>query len=78
VRLAAANGENGVGYRGDGWNCLTGRVLRQTYLGGARDYLIAVGDARLRVSTLPHDDHAVGSEVRLDLPVQACRVVMGD
>jgi ABC-type Fe3+/spermidine/putrescine transport system ATPase subunit len=77
VRLGTA-GEHDAGYRGDGWNCLTGRVVRQTYLGGARDYLIAVGEARLRVSTHPVDDHAVGSEVRLDLPVEACRVVMGD
>jgi iron(III) transport system ATP-binding protein len=77
VRLAPANGVDANGYH-DGWNRLTGRVVRQTYLGDARDYLIEVGATRLRVSTLPVDDHAVGSEVRLDLPVEACRVVMGD
>jgi iron(III) transport system ATP-binding protein len=79
VRLASADEANAdLGYRGDGWNRLRGRGVRQTYLGGARDYLIDVGETRLRVSTLPFDDHAVGSEVRLDLPVDACRVMMGD
>jgi ABC-type Fe3+/spermidine/putrescine transport system ATPase subunit len=73
VRLVAADDRET-----DGRNRLTGRVVRQTYLGDARDYLIEVAGTRLRVSTLPVYDHAVGSEVALDLPIEACRVVSGD
>ncbi len=75
VRLVAADRDDAAAV---GRNRLTGRVVRQTYLGDARDYLIEVAGTRMRVSTLPFDDHAVGSEVRLDLPIEACRVVSGD
>jgi iron(III) transport system ATP-binding protein len=74
VRFAASDA-NGAR---SGWNRLTGRVVRQTYLGDSRDYLIDVGGAQVRVSAAPADDHAVGSEVRLDMPIDACRVVIGD
>jgi iron(III) transport system ATP-binding protein len=75
VGLAAASAGDVGGYHGNGHNVLVGRVVRQTYLGDARDYLIDVGDVQFRVQGLPSDDHAVGSDVRLDLPVDACRVV---
>jgi iron(III) transport system ATP-binding protein len=71
-----AEGVNGE--RRAGWNRLTGRVLRQTYLGDSRDYLIDLGGAQVRVSAAPAEDRAVGSEVRLDVPIDACRVVIGD
>ena len=76
ARLADATGE--PGYTGNGHNRLFGRVVRQTYLGDARDYLIAVGETELRVTALPWIDHPVGSQVGIELPVDACRVVIGD
>ena len=76
ARLADVSGE--PGYTGNGHNRLIGRVVRQTYLGDARDYLIAVGDTELRVTALPWIDHPVGAQVGIELPVEACRVVIGD
>ncbi len=77
ARLAADAGGQ-PGFTENGHNRLIGRVLRQTYLGDARDYLIAVGDTELRVTALPWIDHPVGSEVGIELPIDACRVVIGD
>jgi iron(III) transport system ATP-binding protein len=74
----AAAGDDAVGYQENGHNRLAGVVLRQTYLGDARDYLIDLGTTQVRVSTPPSEDRSVGSTVHLDLPVEACRVVPGD
>ena len=69
-------GENGaVGYRENGTNRLAGTVLRQTYLGDARDYLIDLGGTQIRVAAPPTVERPVGSTVHLDVPVQACRIV---
>ncbi|MDB5092954.1 MAG: transport protein ATP-binding component [Candidatus Eremiobacteraeota bacterium] len=78
LRFAAADGDDGVGYRANGHNRLVGRVARQTYLGDSRDYLIDLAGTQVRISAPPSDDRAVGSEVRLDLPVEACRIVATD
>ncbi|MFN2460397.1 MAG: ABC transporter ATP-binding protein [Candidatus Velthaea sp.] len=78
MRLRPAADADTPGYHADGTNYLLGRILRQTYLGDARDYLIEVGDSQLRVSADPEDDHAVGTRVRMELPINACRVVIDD
>jgi iron(III) transport system ATP-binding protein len=76
LRLTPAlHGDASAGYDENGGNHLVGRILRQTYLGDSRDYLVAVGEEQVRVSAPPQDDHAVGSAVRLAVPVDACRVV---
>ncbi|MBV8642492.1 MAG: ABC transporter ATP-binding protein [Candidatus Eremiobacteraeota bacterium] len=77
VRLAT-DASDALGYRENGLNRLAGTVLRQTYLGDARDYLIDLGGTQLRVSAPPSDDRSVGSTVHLDLPVESCRIVPGD
>jgi iron(III) transport system ATP-binding protein len=78
LRFAVADGDNGVGYRANGHNRLAGIVARQTYLGDSRDYLIDLAGTQVRISAPPSDDRAVGSEVMLDLPVDACRIVATD
>ncbi|HTX02311.1 MAG TPA: ABC transporter ATP-binding protein [Candidatus Acidoferrales bacterium] len=57
-------------------NHSAGRIVRQTYLGDVRDYLIELpGGAQLRAVTDPAIDHPVGSEVLLHLPIERCRIV---
>lgn len=74
LRFVAPDGAP-VGYCGNGHNRLVGRVVRQTYLGDARDYLVDIGAAQIRVSAHPSANMAPGSEVVLDLPIDACRIV---
>ncbi len=64
-----------AGYCGNGHNRLAGRIVRQTYLGDARDYLIDLGSAQVRVSTHPSANMAPGSAVVLDVPIDGCRIV---
>ena len=75
VSFADAADDGAAGYRENGTNRLAGTVLRQTYLGDARDYLIDLGGTQLRMAAPPSVDRAVGSTVRLDVPVEACRIV---
>ena len=59
-----------------GPNRVPGRVVRQTYLGETRDYLIeAAGGMQIRALTDPSIDHPIGSEVMLELPIERCRIV---
>lgn len=59
-----------------GTNHSRGRIVRQTYLGDVRDYLIELpGGAQLRAVTDPGIDHPIGSEVLLHLPIERCRIV---
>ncbi len=59
-----------------GTNQAAGRVIRQTYLGEVRDYLIELPDGmQVRAFTDPVLDHPVGSEVTLELPIERCRIV---
>ena len=74
LRFVEADGAP-AGYSGNGHNRLTGRVVRQTYLGDARDYLIDLGATQVRVSTHPSSNMPPGSEVVLDLPIDGCRIV---
>ncbi|MEA2720810.1 MAG: iron(III) transport system ATP-binding protein [Candidatus Eremiobacteraeota bacterium] len=78
IGFAERNGDDATGYRENGMNRLAGTVLRQTYLGAARDYLIDLGGAQIRMAAPPSVDRAVGSTVHLDVAVDACRVVPGD
>lgn len=57
-------------------NRAPGRVVRQTYLGEHRDYLIELfSGVAVRAITDPSIDHPVGSEVMLELPIERCRIV---
>ena len=67
---APSGGTNG------GSNRVSGRIIRQTYLGEIRDYLVEMpGGMQLRAVTDPAVTHSVGDEVLLELPVQRCRIV---
>jgi iron(III) transport system ATP-binding protein len=58
-------------------NVLDGRVLRQVYLGDARDYLVAVigSEITLRVATSSRQAFKAGEAVRLTIEPDACRVI---
>jgi iron(III) transport system ATP-binding protein len=57
-------------------NEATGTVARHVYLGGQRDYLVALPDGQqLRVVTPPAIDIPVGTTVKLRLPPERCRVL---
>jgi iron(III) transport system ATP-binding protein len=57
-------------------NRIQGRIVRQTYLGEFRDYLMEIpGGMQLRAVTEPSLDYPIGSEVMLDLPIERCRIV---
>jgi iron(III) transport system ATP-binding protein len=57
-------------------NALSGRVLRQVFLGPTRDYLVRATDgATLRILTSPDNIVAEGSEVWLTLPPERCRAL---
>lgn len=57
-------------------NTIAGRIVRQTYLGEMRDYLIEVaGVPQLRAITEPNVRHEVGAEVTIELPAERCRIV---
>jgi iron(III) transport system ATP-binding protein len=78
ISFAEQTHEVALGYRENGTNRLAGTVLRQVYLGDARDYLIDIAGTQLRVAAPASVDRRVGSTVHLDVPVEACRVVPGD
>ena len=75
IAIADVKGDSTVGYRENGTNRLAGTVLRQTYLGDARDYLIDLAGTPIRVAAPPAVDRTVGSTVHLDVDVEACRIV---
>ena len=57
-------------------NRAAGRVVRHTYLGELRDYLIDVeGCAQLRAITDPSVRYDVGAAVTIELPADRCRIV---
>jgi len=76
VSMRAAEPSDTPGYHGNGNNLLVGTIVRETYLGDAHDYLIAIGDEEFRVARLPDQRYAVGSNVVLEIPIEACRLVM--
>jgi iron(III) transport system ATP-binding protein len=62
-----------------GLNVLQGQIVRQVYLGEARDYLVGVAgsDVTLRVLTNARHTLKQGEAVRLDIEPEACRVIQG-
>ncbi|HWB45594.1 MAG TPA: ABC transporter ATP-binding protein [Hyphomicrobiaceae bacterium] len=57
-------------------NTLPGRVIRNVFLGHARDYIVEIGDGtQVRVTAPPADDFAAGASVRLMLPPERCRAL---
>jgi iron(III) transport system ATP-binding protein len=57
-------------------NVIPARVLRQTFLGATRDYLLQAADGtQLRVVTAPANLVIEGSEVWLTLPPERCRAL---
>jgi iron(III) transport system ATP-binding protein len=59
-------------------NALPGTVVRNVFLGSARDYIVAAKDGtQLRVTAPPEDDHAPGASVWLNLPPNKCRALAG-
>jgi iron(III) transport system ATP-binding protein len=60
----------------DGQNCCAGTVLRHTYIGAQRDYLIDLGqDIQIRVMTALEQHYAAGDTVGVSLPPQRCRAL---
>jgi iron(III) transport system ATP-binding protein len=61
---------------GDAANCFAGIVLRHTYIGAQRDYLIDLGgDNQIRVMTPLEQHFAPGDTVGVRLPPQRCRAL---
>jgi len=59
-------------------NALPGTVVRNVFLGSARDYIVAAKDGtQLRITAPPEDDHAPGASVWLSLPPNKCRALVG-
>jgi iron(III) transport system ATP-binding protein len=62
----------------EGSNVLTGRVLRNAFLGATRDYVVELANAtQLRVTASPAVDLEVGSAVTVQLPHAHCRILSG-
>ena len=60
----------------NGPNAFTGTVLRHTYLGGQRDYLLALpGGLQLRALAPLRVQTSVGAEVGVNLPPASCRAL---
>ena len=74
---AIAIGPKGGGEGCVGLNVFEGLVVRQVYLGEARDYLVGVAgtDITLRVATGPRQAFQPGEVVRLTIAPEACRVI---
>jgi iron(III) transport system ATP-binding protein len=59
-------------------NVIPGHVVRQIFLGGARDYMVQIGDGtQLRVVTPAAEAIRQGAEVWLYLPPEHCRALTG-
>jgi iron(III) transport system ATP-binding protein len=60
----------------DGQNCFAGTVLRHTYIGAQRDYLIDLGgDIHIRVVTTLEQHYAPGQRIGVRLPPPHCRAL---
>ncbi len=60
----------------DGPNVFPGTVLRHTYIGAQRDYLIDLGDTQIRVVTALEQHFEPGSQVFVRLPPRRCRALV--
>jgi iron(III) transport system ATP-binding protein len=59
-------------------NILPATILRQVYLGGSRDYLVAIESGeQLRIVTSAGENMAQGGAVWLHLPAECCRALVG-
>jgi iron(III) transport system ATP-binding protein len=59
-------------------NTVQGTVVRNVFLGSARDYIVEVKDGpQLRVTAAPAEDHAPGATLWLTLPADKCRALSG-
>src|SRR5262249_18380515 len=59
-------------------NIVPGTVMRQTFLGSSRDYLVEVADGtQVRVVASPGENIRQGAAVWLYLPPERCRVLSG-
>jgi iron(III) transport system ATP-binding protein len=57
-------------------NALHGRVIRNVFLGHARDYIVEIGDGtQVRVTAAPEADFPPGAPVWLTLPPERCRAL---
>ena len=61
---------------GDGANCFAATVIRHTYIGAQRDYLVDLGaDIQLRVLAPLHMRAEPGGRVGVRLPPESCRAL---
>jgi len=59
-------------------NAVPGTVVRNVFLGNARDYIVETKDgSQLRITAEPAIDFASGTPVWLQLPQQRCRALLG-
>jgi len=59
-------------------NAVPGTVVRNVFLGNARDYIVETKDgSQLRITAEPASDFASGTPVWLQLPQQRCRALLG-
>jgi iron(III) transport system ATP-binding protein len=59
-----------------GENVFAGKVVRQVFLGGSRDYMVEVaGGTQLRVVTTAAENFAQGAAVFIHLPPERCRAL---
>jgi iron(III) transport system ATP-binding protein len=59
-------------------NAVEGKVVRNVFLGSARDYVVTLNDgAQLRISAPPELNLPLGATVWPVLPVERCRALMG-
>jgi iron(III) transport system ATP-binding protein len=66
---------NGAGDHGS--NAVPGTVMRNVFLGNARDYVVETKDgSQLRITAQPASDFASGTPVWLELPPQRCRALL--
>jgi iron(III) transport system ATP-binding protein len=68
---------NGSGAGDPGRNAVPGTVVRNVFLGNARDYIVETKDgSQVRITAEPASDFASGTSVWLKLPQQRCRALL--
>jgi len=72
IELGASNGKPSAGA-----NTLRGTVVRETYLGERRDYLVQIDDSDVTIRAIRTsvESHPPGSVVDVTLPPEACHIV---
>ena len=68
---------NGSSAGDSGGNAVPGTVVRNVFLGNARDYIVETKDgSQVRITAEPASDFASGTSVWLKLPQQRCRALL--